>query len=239
MAFQDSTTSPHKTFIHTFCSYPQPSFCLVIRCLDELTLDHLQELLESLLGNSTNTYVITSDGDVFLGTNELSVYLELSILPTLRNATNLWVSKPPCNECITILDVMFGTFAKPKLHIESLKFDSNITSTMKLLVKLKNLGFDFVAWDWEKFLSDIGTKDEQCNQIINTTTSDSVYSTMKFKIQMFLKMFDFPCNATSGPQISGPQISGPQISGPQISGPQISGPQISGPQISGPQISGS
>ena len=193
MTFQDS----HKSSIHTLLFMPiNNNFFLSIAttCLDGLTLDQLQDLLGSLLGNSTNVYIITNDKKVFLGTSEIGLYFNLAADTTNRAATDIWISKPPCKECTTILGIFYGVFKKPNLHIETFNFDSTIMTNMGCLAKLQDQGFGILAWDWETFLSTVGVDNSQCSDAIRNVTSDSVYSTRKLTLKEFLDIFDSLCS---------------------------------------------
>lgn len=176
-------------------------FYAVIYCLSTshnvMTLAQLEELLRSLT-NSSNIYIIMSDGRIFNQTSQFPPEFGLYYLirgaysnPRIDTPTDIWLNKAPCSNCVTTL---YETFryrrTKPTLHLETLNFNDtnamNIIDALQRLTTVQSYGFSVQVWDWTVFSNNFIAERHHCTNSINTFTSNQVYTASKSQVESFL-----------------------------------------------------
>lgn len=164
-----------------------------------LTLTELNDLLESLTGNTSQVYIITNDGQVFNGdrSTEQQLYDELrreyyySYVPT---PSSLWINKAPCASCTNeVIETFKDTSPKPIIYVGTFKYNEteyeNLIGSMGCLAKLHSNGFTLKPWNWTTFSSFLQETNE-CPITIQTKVGESHYSSKKAHFEKLMQIFD-------------------------------------------------
>lgn len=161
---------------------------------------HITDILGSQTTNSSNVYIICSDGAEFSGSlsSEYQWYEELNInfqSPIVSTPTSVWVNKTPCKDCVESLELTFKDRGRPTLYVESLDYNetdyAQLMRSIGCMAKLEKYGFTVKAWDWSLFtqILDILDSDNTCTSTINTEINTEEYQKKKKDFVEFMDLY--------------------------------------------------
>lgn len=182
-------------------SYYDDYYFVDTSCHSNIPLTTLKELLNSTTTNSSQPYVLTSNGRVF---KQATTEVEHTMYDRVRTnllsdysfyyVTSVWISKTPCPSCVDELETTFQhASTKPTVYVETLNFnetnvENNLMEHLGCLAELIEKGFTISAWDWNEFKNTFSITNTDCVSAISTTTSNTLYTKKKDYLTEFVNM---------------------------------------------------
>ena len=138
-------------------------------------------------GNPTPfTNLVTSDHGTSIYSSEiapLSAYQQM--LERIGETGNIWTNYSPCPSCVNALVTHFSSGDKPTIHIARIYTEStsltHVVESLQCLARLIHMGFDIVAWNFDKF-SGIPAFVNSCTSVIDSYEGDSNFTSMYMEL---------------------------------------------------------
>jgi len=140
------------------------------------------EQVRDIQSHQSDLLYMVVNGQVFVKNSPIDLYVELfrivaNTAGTSQQVLDVWLSRTPCKECISILEQIFSG-RNPRLHIETWRTSDvklsykTVLQGMGCIVTLKRAEYLLEAWNWKKFAED--TKTSSCDYY-NTDLSSSYH----------------------------------------------------------------